>query len=48
MPTWTVLELLRRNPEIYKKHLEKRGIDTQIADRAIEVDIKMEGGTKKS
>ncbi len=40
MPTWTVLELLRRNPEIYKEHLEKRGIDTQIADRAIEVDIK--------
>ena len=38
MPTWSVLKLLRENPEEYKKHLRKRGLDESLADKARELD----------
>ena len=38
MPTWSVLKLLRENPEEYKEHLRKRGLDPSLADRARELD----------
>ncbi len=38
MPTWSVLRLLRENPEEYKEHLRKRGLDPSLADRARELD----------
>ncbi len=38
MPIWSVLKLLRENPEVYKEHLRKRRLDPSLADRARELD----------
>ncbi len=38
MPLWSVLRLIRENPEEYKEHLRKRGIDPSLADRVRQLD----------
>lgn len=40
MPGWSVLELLRSNPEELKKHVEKRLMDPGIVDEAYRLDAK--------
>ncbi|MCE4620888.1 MAG: serine--tRNA ligase [Desulfurococcales archaeon] len=37
--TWTILELLRNNPEKLKEHLRKRLMDESLVDRAREIDL---------
>ena len=38
--SWSILELLRKNPEELKNNLKKRFIDTNIVDKAVELDKK--------
>ncbi|MEM0373761.1 MAG: serine--tRNA ligase, partial [Sulfolobales archaeon] len=38
--SWSILELLRSNPEILKENLKKRYIDTSIVDNAVQLDKK--------
>ena len=38
MPTWSVLELLRKNPGEYREMVRRRGMDPGIVDRAVEID----------
>ena len=38
--SWSILELLRTNPEKLKESLKRRYIDTSIVDRAVELDKK--------
>jgi len=40
MPKWTILELIRNNPNAYKEVLKKRGKDLELADKAHEIDKK--------
>lgn len=37
--TWTILELLRNNPEKLKEYLRKRLMDESLVDRAREIDL---------
>ena len=36
---WSILELLRRDPEALKEHVKKRFMDPSIVDRAYELDV---------
>ncbi len=38
--SWSILELLRNNPEELKNHVKKRFMDPGIVDRAYELDVK--------
>lgn len=38
--SWSILELLRKNPEELKNNLKKRFIDVSLVDKAIELDKK--------
>jgi len=38
--SWSILKLLRENPEELKKHVKKRFMDPGLVDRAYELDIK--------
>ncbi len=38
--SWSILELVRNNPEQLKANLKRRYIDTSIVDRAVELDRK--------
>ncbi|MCE4599311.1 MAG: serine--tRNA ligase [Desulfurococcales archaeon] len=38
--TWTILELLRNNPDKLKEHVKKRLMDPSIVDKAYNVDLK--------
>jgi len=38
--SWSILELLRSNPEVLKENLKKRYIDTSIVDTAVQLDKK--------
>ncbi len=40
MPGWSVLELLRSNPEELKEHVRKRLMDPAIVDEAYRLDVK--------
>ncbi|MCE4624685.1 MAG: serine--tRNA ligase [Desulfurococcales archaeon] len=37
---WSILELIRKNPEEYKRHLVKRQMDAALADRFYQVDLR--------
>ncbi len=39
MPTWSVLEALRENPDIMRENLRKRFMDVVLVDKFLEVDI---------
>lgn len=36
---WSMLEYLRKNPEIIKKSMMKRGMDPSVVDKAIKIDL---------
>ncbi|NOZ89524.1 MAG: serine--tRNA ligase [Crenarchaeota archaeon] len=36
--TWSILRLLRENPEALRESMRKRGLDPSIVDRAVELD----------
>jgi seryl-tRNA synthetase len=36
---WSVLELIRRNPEEYKRHLIRRQQDPSLADKFYKIDL---------
>jgi seryl-tRNA synthetase len=38
--SWSILKLLRENPDVLKEHVRKRFMDTSIVDRAYELDLK--------
>lgn len=38
--SWSILELLRNNPEQLKEHVRKRFMDPSIVDKAYELDLK--------
>lgn len=38
--SWSILELLRNNPEKLKEHVKKRFMDPSIVDKAYELDVK--------
>ncbi|AHC51800.1 seryl-tRNA synthetase [Sulfolobus acidocaldarius SUSAZ] len=38
--SWSILELIRNNPEALKENLKKRFIDTSTVDKAVELDKK--------
>jgi len=38
--SWSILELIRNNPEVLKENLKRRFIDTSTVDKAVELDKK--------
>lgn len=38
--SWSILTLLRNNPEVLKEHVKKRFMDPSIVDKAYELDLK--------
>jgi len=38
MPTWSVLEVLRENPDVMRDNLRKRFMDVSLVDKFLEVD----------
>lgn len=38
MPTWTILELIRKDPESYRNVFKKRGISESLLDEALKID----------
>ncbi|MEM4661731.1 MAG: serine--tRNA ligase, partial [Desulfurococcaceae archaeon] len=37
--SWSILTLLRENPELLKEHVKKRFMDPNIVDRAYKLDV---------
>ncbi len=40
MPMWSVLRLLRSNPEEYKLMVKRRGMDPGLVDKAVDIDTR--------